>query len=110
MPLLTIQSRAILQIWGLALQWRHMSDMMSTITGNPTVFQQLVQDNSKENIKTPYYWPFVSKSKSKKTLFEVKQWKQYNISSHIKWVLIADKSMHIIKVNKNICIISFVRS
>ena len=24
--------------------------------------------------------------------------KQYNISSHLKWVLVADKGMHIIKV------------
>ena len=36
-----------------------------------------------------------SKSKSKKTLFNVGQCKQYNISSHLKWVLVADKSMHI---------------
>ena len=35
------------------------------------------------------------KSKSKKTLFKVGQNKQYNISSHLKWVLVADKSMHI---------------
>ena len=39
-----------------------------------------------------------SKSKSKKTLFKVGQCKQYNISSHLKWVLVADKSMHISKV------------
>ena len=32
-----------------------------------------------------------SKSKSKKTLFNVGQCKQYNISSHLKWVLVADK-------------------
>ena len=32
-----------------------------------------------------------SKSKSKKTLFNVGQYKQYNISSHLKWVLVADK-------------------
>ena len=38
------------------------------------------------------------KSKSKKTLFKVGQCKQYNISSHSKWVLVADKSMHISKV------------
>ena len=31
-----------------------------------------------------------SKSKSKKTLFNVGQCKQYNISSHLKWVLVAD--------------------
>ena len=30
-------------------------------------------------------------SKSKKTLFNVGQCKQYNISSHLKWVLVADK-------------------
>ena len=41
-----------------------------------------------------------SKSKSKKTLFNVGQCKQYNISSHLKWVLVADKSMHIIIYNK----------
>ena len=35
------------------------------------------------------------KSKSKKTLFNVGQCKQNNISSHLKWVLVADKSMHI---------------
>ena len=28
--------------------------------------------------------------KSKKTLFNVEQCKQYNISSHLKWVLVAD--------------------
>ena len=33
-----------------------------------------------------------SKSKSKKTVFNVGQCKQYNISSHFKWVLVADKS------------------
>ena len=32
-----------------------------------------------------------SKSKSKKTLFNVGQCKQYNISSHLEWVLVADK-------------------
>ena len=31
-----------------------------------------------------------SKSKSKKTLFKIGQCKQYNISSHLKWVLVAD--------------------
>ena len=35
---------------------------------------------------------YKSKSKSKKTLFNVGQCKQYNISSHLKWVLVADKS------------------
>ena len=35
-----------------------------------------------------------SKSKSKNTLFNVGQCKQYNISSHLKWLLVADKSMH----------------
>ena len=39
-----------------------------------------------------------SKSKSKKTFFNVGQCKQYKISSHLKWVLVADKSMHISKV------------
>ena len=37
-----------------------------------------------------------NKSKSKKTLFNVGQCKQYNISSHLKWELVADKSMHMI--------------
>ena len=41
-----------------------------------------------------------SKSKSKKTLFNVGQCKQYNISSHLKWVLVADKSMHMVIYNK----------
>ena len=41
-----------------------------------------------------------SKSKSKKTLFNVGQCKQYNISSHLEWVLVADKSMHMIIYNK----------
>ena len=41
-----------------------------------------------------------SKSKSKKTLFNVGQCKQYNITSHLKWVLVADKSMHMIIYNK----------
>ena len=41
-----------------------------------------------------------SKSKSKKTLFSVGQCKQYNISSHLKWVLVAYKSMHMIIYNK----------
>ena len=39
-----------------------------------------------------------SKSKSKETLFKVGQCKQYNISSHLKWVLVADKNTHISKV------------
>ena len=42
--------------------------------------------------------PGKSKSKSKKTLFKVGQCKQCNISSHLKWVLVAYKSMHISKV------------
>ena len=41
-----------------------------------------------------------SKSKSKKTLFNVGPCKQYNISSHLEWVLVADKSMHMIIYNK----------
>ena len=41
-----------------------------------------------------------SKSKSKKTLFNVGQCKQYNISSHLKWVLVADNSMHMVIYNK----------
>ena len=36
-----------------------------------------------------------SKIKSKKTLFNVGQCKQYNISSHLEWVLVADKRFHI---------------
>ena len=32
-----------------------------------------------------------SKSKSEKTLFKVRQCKQNNVSSHLKWVLVADK-------------------
>ena len=40
------------------------------------------------------------KSKSKKTLFDVGQCKQYNISSHLKWVLVTDKSMHMVIYNK----------
>ena len=44
---------------------------------------------------------YISKNKkSKKTLFNVGQCKQYNISSHLKWVLVADKSMHMILYNK----------
>ena len=42
----------------------------------------------------------MGKSKSKKTLFNVGQCKQYNISSHLKWVLVADKRMHMIIYNK----------
>ena len=34
-----------------------------------------------------------SKSKSKKTLFNVGQCKQYNISSHLEWVLVADSNL-----------------
>ena len=40
------------------------------------------------------------KSKSKKTLFNVGQCKQYNINSHLKWVLVADKGMHMVIYNK----------
>ena len=43
---------------------------------------------------TPQYgrWSLFgkSKSKSKKTVFNVGQYKQYNISYHLKWVLVAD--------------------
>ena len=35
------------------------------------------------------YQNILSKSKSKKTLFNVGQCKQYNISFHLKWVLVA---------------------
>ena len=37
-----------------------------------------------------------NKSKSKKTLFKVGQRKQYNIGSHLKWMLVADKGVHMI--------------
>ena len=47
---------------------------------------------------SPILWQGKSKSKSKKTLFKVGQCKQHNISSHLKCVLVADKSMHISKV------------
>ena len=33
-----------------------------------------------------------NKSKSKKTLFNVGHCKQYSISFHLKWVLVADKT------------------
>ena len=45
-----------------------------------------------------YLHTSTNKSKSKKTLFKVGQCKQYNISSHSTWVLVADTSMHISKV------------
>ena len=45
-----------------------------------------------------FHYVCKSKSKSKKTVFKVGQCKQCNISSHLKWVLVADKSMHISKV------------
>ena len=41
-----------------------------------------------------------SNSKSNNTLLNVGQCKQYNISSHFKWVLVADKSMHMIIYNE----------
>ena len=48
--------------------------------------------------KAPGIGPCVdNKSKNKKTLFNVRQCKQYNISSHMKWALVVDKSMNIIK-------------
>ena len=34
-----------------------------------------------------------ARKKSKKTLFNVGQCKQYNISSHLKWVLVAVQGM-----------------
>ena len=34
----------------------------------------------------------------RKLYFKSDKVKQYNISSHLKWVLVADKSMHIINV------------
>ena len=40
------------------------------------------------------------KSKSKKTLFNVGECKQYNISSHLKWTVVVDNSMHTIIYNK----------
>ena len=40
------------------------------------------------------------KSKSKKTLFKVGQGKQHNIDSRLKWVLVIDKIMHMIKYDK----------
>ena len=51
-------------------------------------------------ISNEIHYKSKSKSKSKKTLFNVGQCKQYNISSHLKWVLVADKSMHMIIYNK----------
>ena len=44
-----------------------------------------------------------NKSKSKleqENVFKVGQYNQYNISSHLKWVLVADRSVHIIKYDK----------
>ena len=41
-----------------------------------------------------------NKTKTKKTLFKVGQYKQFNISSHLKWVLVANKSMHISHISK----------
>ena len=39
--------------------------------------------------KTVFYF-FLKLIKSKKILFNVRQWKQHNISSDLKWVLVAD--------------------
>ena len=46
----------------------------------------------RNNIKP--YGKSKSKSKSQKTFFNVGQCKQYNISSHLKWVLIADQFIY----------------
>ena len=43
--------------------------------------------------------PVSCKSKGKKILFKVGQFKHYNITSYWKCVLIADKNMHMIKYN-----------
>ena len=62
-------------------------------------FQGAISVPSPESgAKAKWQWSQKSKSKSKKTFFKVGQCKQYNISSHLKWVLVADKSMHISKV------------
>ena len=45
----------------------------------------------------------LSKSKSKKTLFQIGPCKPGNISFHLKWVLVAGKSMRIIKIQQNLC-------
>ena len=58
----------------------------TTVVHKMSCYQSLYLHNSK------------NKSKSKKTLFKVGQCKEYNISLHIKWVLVAGKSMHISKV------------
>ena len=47
--------------------------------------------------KTDNKW----KSKNKKTLFNVGQCKQHNMSFRLKWVLVADKSTHMIKYHKH---------
>ena len=44
-----------------------------------------------------------NKSKSKKPLFIVGLCKEYKISYHLKWVLVAHKSMHISKIQQNTC-------
>ena len=38
--------------------------------------------------------------KNKKTVFNVGEFKQYDINSHLKWTVVADKSMHMIIYNK----------
>ena len=48
-------------------------------------------------------------SKSKKTLFNVGQCKQYNISSHLKWVLVADKKRMHLKYNQSLKIKANIR-
>ena len=43
----------------IASLWLHKSAMATRITGHVAAFQQLVQENSKWNIKSLHYWPFV---------------------------------------------------
>ena len=75
------------------------SALLAVCDGNPPVTDGF-PSQSKSKSKSESESESESESKSKNTLFNVGQCKQYNMSSHLKWVLVVDNSMHMIIYNK----------
>ena len=69
-----------------AFQRYHMSDLVSSITLNPIVCSKAFQSNSKGNIKTLHYWPFVRRNTGGPV-----PWKQKIVSEKTLSSLMASK-------------------
>ena len=74
----------------------------SIANGSTKYFSQLKKylrgENKKINIYIYNQLLYIVRVRVRKPYLKSDKGKQYNISSHLKWVLLADNSMHIIKV------------